>query len=222
MAYKILYLEDDETISEVICEYLKIANYQVTHCLTGKEALESFEKDQYHLVILDIMVPDVDGMEVLKQIRKKNASVGIIMVSALGDEKTQLESFSLTCDDYIIKPISAILLLKRIETILRRTVSPHQQRLPGLTIDKEGYTFYEDGKKLPLTLTEYLLLEAFYENPHKVFTRNELLCRIYGEDYFGSDRVIDSHIKNLRKKVRRDVILTVVGLGYRWRDYEIK
>ncbi|MDO5707186.1 MAG: response regulator transcription factor [Andreesenia angusta] len=213
-----MYLEDDDTIREVIVEYLKLANYEVIEAVNGKEALEYFENESFDLAILDIMVPEIDGIEVLEEIRKKDKKIGIIMLSAIGDERTQLHSFTAMADDYIVKPVSAILLIKRIETILRRISNTElEKKNIGLEKDSLGYCFYENGKRIDLTLTEYLLLEVFYDERNRVFDRNLLLDRIYGRDYYGSDRVIDAHIKNLRKKLDGDYIKTIVGIGYKWR-----
>ncbi len=282
---RILYLEDDEIIGTVTREYLKIAGYDTEWILDGKEALERFIKDRnYDIVILDIMVPGIDGVKVLQEIRRIDRKVGIIMLSVLGDEKTQLETMDLLTDDYIIKPVPPVLLIKRIEAILRRIspkqnscsedgdnvnqasrttptdsatpttlgnsatpttpatpITPDNSATPTtpaapsnsaqpatptdsagsaarLVIDEEGSRFLENGKDVGLTITEYAILEIFYKNRKKVYTRAELLDIIYDQSYYGSDRVIDTHIKNLRKKLEGNYIRTMVGLGYRWNN----
>lgn len=280
---KILYLEDDDVIGDVISEYLKMYGFSVDLCVDGNSAIDRFESDKYDFVILDIMVPGMSGMEVLEYIRKKNPRVGIIMLSALGDEKTQIQSFSNMADDYIIKPASPILLIKRINTIMRRTklydslqmngkkqenfcqnmkkntenenedsrdkcdifkhlkndmagdksvidrdlVNQNEQIIinfhndDGVFIDHDAYKVYENGTDINLTLTEFLIVDALNQNKRKAFTRNELLDKVYGEDYFGSDRVIDTHVKNIRKKSHKNFIKTVVGIGYGWNGEEV-
>ncbi|MDO5695569.1 MAG: response regulator transcription factor [Eubacteriales bacterium] len=218
MKYNILYVEDDPVIGEVIEEYLKTAGYHVHRYLNGNEALSAFAAERFDLAILDIMLPDTDGIDILKHLRTSDPDIGIIMLSALDDEGTQLHAFNGLCDDYIVKPVSGILLLKRVETILRRTARPATPHPDGLSLDTAAYAFYEDGQKVPLTVTEYLILAALYKRPGKVFTRAELLNLVYDTEYYGSDRVIDSHIKNIRKKLRTDIIETVIGLGYRRKE----
>lgn len=216
---KVLFLEDDEVIRDVTVEYLKLADYEVTVCENGNEAVSLFCGGSFDFVILDIMVPGISGLEVLKKIRGTDENTGVIMMSALGDEKVQIESFTAMADDYIIKPASPILLLKRMETILRRSArSMKEDSTAGIRIDREGYKIFENGKKVDFTLTEYLLFTALYDRREKVFTRDELLDEVYGTDYFGSDRVIDSHIKNMRKKLAGSYIETVIGVGYRWKE----
>lgn len=244
---KILYLEDDEIIGAVTKEYLKMAGYDTAWICNGKEALEKFKAEQnFDIVILDIMVPDIDGIQVLKEIRKIDKKVGILMLSVLGDEKTQIETMDLLTDDYIIKPVPPVLLIKRIEAIMRRmrqsqgTPLQQMQQNSGsdsgnvtgnrcdtptkksLIMDTEGIRFLEGGKDVGLTITEYAILEILYKHPQKVYTRDELLNIIYDQSYYGSDRVIDTHIKNMRKKLKGNYIRTVVGMGYRWNDQEGK
>ncbi|MDY4060918.1 response regulator transcription factor [Anaerovoracaceae bacterium SGI.195] len=222
---RILYLEDDPIIGTVTNEYLKMAGYDTEWICNGQEALDRFKSDgNFDIVILDIIVPEIDGIKVLKEIRKMNQKVGIIMLSVLGDEKTQLETMDLLSDDYIIKPVSPVLLIKRIEAIMRR-ISPKQNSQTDelsvrgpLVMDAEGSRFLEDGKDVGFTITEYTLLEILYKHPKKVYTREELLANIYDQSYYGSDRVIDTHIKNIRKKLKRNYIRTMVGIGYKWND----
>lgn len=228
---KVLYLEDDDLIGSVMYEYLKLAGFDVNWQKNGSDAYNEFikvEEDRFSVVILDIMVPGISGFEVLKKIREKDSEVGIIMLSVLEDEKTQLESFDMYADDYIIKPIPPILLIKKINTLLRR-VNLNRVNLNNLKhdltlessslfLDEEGSRFFEDEKDVGLTLTEFSILELFYKNKNKSFSREELLDKVYGDSYYGSDRVIDTHIKNLRKKLKQPYIKTVVGLGYRWND----
>jgi len=220
MLYHVLFLEDEPTIREVLTEYMSVSGYEVTEAEDGSLAIGLLRKYQYDLAVLDIMVPGADGFEVLQFIQKHSPKTAVIMLTALEDEKTQVKAFNLFADDYIIKPVSPIILLKRMETVLRRTAGKtkkqESQKSCGLQLQQEAYCAYYDGKKLPLTLTEYLLLQALYEQPNRVFTREQLILRIFNEDYIGNDRIIDAHVKNLRKKLPAACIKTVIGVGYQY------
>lgn len=218
--YQILFLEDESTIREVLKEYMVISGYEVTTAERGEQALELLEQKAFDGAVLDIMVPGIDGFEVLRHIRANKQEMAVIMLTALDDEKTQVQAFNLYADDYIIKPVSPIILLKRMETVLRRTAAGAQKKEigahRGLSLQQEAYCAYYQGKKLPLTLSEYLLLQALYEEPNRVFTREQLILRIFNEDYIGNDRIIDAHVKNLRKKLPIPCIKTVIGVGYQF------
>ena len=140
------------------------------------------------------------------------------MLTALEDEQTQVKAFNLYADDYVIKPVSPIILLKRMESILRRTLGTGdmEETAGGLVLKEESYSVYYDGKRLPLTLSEYLLLQTLYRSPRRVFTREQLILSIFNEDYIGNDRIIDAHVKNLRKKLPVPCIKTVIGVGYQF------
>jgi DNA-binding response OmpR family regulator len=215
---KILFLEDEPTISEVTTEYMKMQNYQVICAKDGQEALEFLKNNYFDLAILDIMVPKVSGLVVLEHIKRTNPKMATIMLTALEDEQTQLKAFNLYADDYIIKPFSPILLLKRIETILRRTMgsSIKVTEAKGLYINDEAYEAYYDNESLGLTLSEFLLLQILFKEPNRVFTREQLIMKIFNEEYFGNDRIIDAHVKNLRKKLPGKYIKTVTGVGYKF------
>ncbi len=210
----ILLLEDEKTIREVLCEYMKMTGYTVFQAEDGEQAIDILAKESIDLAVLDIMVPKIDGLQVLEHIHRRYGTPAI-MLTALDDEQTQLTAFNTYADDYVVKPCSPIILLKRIETILRRSKKSGEQS-QGLVLDKGSYTAHYKGKNLKLTLSEYLLLEALYNNKDKVLKREQLIYAIYENDYFGSDRVIDSHVKNLRKKLPLDCIQTVSGIGYRF------
>lgn len=219
--YRVLFLEDEPTIREVLKEYMVVSGYEVTEAQQGDQAVELLKEHAYDIAVLDILVPGVSGFEVLKAIRERPLDhMAVIMLTALGDEKTQVDAFNLYADDYIIKPVSPIILLKRMETVLRRTAGNMPDKEPGgckgLSLQKEAYCAYYEGKKLPLTLSEYLLLQALYDEPNRVFTREQLILRIFNEDYIGNDRIIDAHVKNLRKKLPVSCIKTVIGVGYQF------
>ncbi len=216
--YRVLFLEDEPTIREVLKEYMKISGYDVTEVGDGNKALELLKEQSYDLAILDIMVPGISGLEVLSFIKDQLPNLATIMLTALEDEKTQVDAFNRYADDYVIKPVSPIILLKRMETILRRVKAADSTRdnKRGLWFDEEGYRVQYQGKTLPLTVSEYLLLLSLWKEPHRVFNREQLILKIYNEDYIGNDRIIDAHVKNIRKKIPVSCIKTVIGIGYQF------
>lgn len=222
--YKVLFLEDEPTIREVLTEYMLISGYEVSAAERGDTAIELLKTDSYDIAVLDIMVPGVDGFAVLEYIQQHCSETAAIMLTALEDEKTQVKAFNLYADDYVIKPVSPIILLKRMETILRRTCKNHmdqnaqenERQHSGLSLREEAYCAYYQDEKLPLTLSEYLLLQTLFKEPNRVFTREQLILKIFNEDYIGNDRIIDAHVKNLRKKLPVPCIKTVIGVGYQF------
>lgn len=227
---RVLFLEDEPTIREVLKEYMIISDYDVTEVDNGDEAIKLLEENNYDMAVLDIMVPGTDGFGVLEYIHRQKPQIATIMLTALEDEKTQLRAFNLYADDYVIKPVSPIILLKRMATILRRIktqesweqketeVNPSEMKELGLRLLEESYSALYDGEPLHLTLSEYLLLHTLYLEPKRVFNREQLILRIYNEDYIGNDRIIDAHIKNLRKKLPVNCIKTVIGVGYQYEE----
>lgn len=213
---KILFLEDESTIQEVLSEYMKMQQYEVTCVSDGEEAIESLKKEAFDMAVLDIMVPKVSGLEVLSFIHQEKKDMATIMLTALEDEKTQVKAFNLYADDYVIKPVSPIILLKRMETILRRVKKQDSAQEQGLVIHEDSYQAFYDGEALPLTLSEFLLLQALEKESNRAFTREQLILRIFNEDYIGNDRIIDAHVKNLRKKLPKNYIKTVIGIGYQY------
>lgn len=219
MGMKVLFLEDEPTIREVLTEYMLLSGYEVMAAADGDCARELLERHAFDLAVLDICVPGADGFEVLKYIQENCENTAAIMLTALEDEQSQLKAFNLYADDYIIKPVSPIILLKRMEAVLRRTMlntGRDREGEEGLVLRQEAYCAFYQGEKLPLTLSEYLLLQTLYREPERVFTREQLILSIFNEDYIGNDRIIDAHVKNLRKKLPRPYIKTVIGVGYRF------
>lgn len=209
-------MEDEPTIREVLAEYMKMQDYAVTEVSDGEEAVQTLENGLFDMAVLDIMVPKKNGLEVLGYIRSRFPDMAVIMLTALGDEQTQVKAFNAYADDYVIKPVSPIILLKRMETILRRALRTARVEEHGLVIQKEAYQAFYNGKTLELTLSEFLILQTLYEEPNRVFTREQLILRIFNEDYIGNDRIIDAHVKNLRKKLPQNCIRTVIGVGYQF------
>ena len=215
---QILFLEDEPTIREVLTEYMKMQDYEVTEAGDGESALELLKERAFDMAVLDIMVPKVSGLEVLAYIKEHRPEMATIMLTALDDEKTQVKAFNLYADDYVIKPVSPIILLKRMETILRRVKRMERQEEKGLVICGDSYQAFYDGVPLELTLSEFLLLQVLKGEPKRAFTREQLILRIFNEDYVGNDRIIDAHVKNLRKKLPGNYIKTVIGIGYQFQE----
>lgn len=214
---KILFLEDEPNILEVTTEYMKIQGYDVTCVCNGEEAIDRLKKEEFNLAILDIMVPKISGLEVLEYINNSKKEIATIILTALGDEQTQLKAFNLKTDDFVIKPFSPLLLLKRIEAILRRTlVEKDFDNNNELYIDDKTYQAYYNNESLNLTLSEFLLLQTLIKEPNRVFNREQLIIKIFNEDYISNDRIIDAHVKNLRKKLPHNYIKTVIGVGYQF------
>ena len=216
----ILFLEDEIDIREVLSEYLKIADFSVTVTDDGNEAIEILNENKFDVAILDIMVNGKSGLEVLEFIRKnkKIKNTNVVMLTALEDINTQIEAFDLYCDDYIIKPVQPILLIKKIDMILQRRGNNYNLSQDGLVLDNDGFRLLYDGKDLKLTVTEFQLMKLFIENKKKVFSRENLITSLYDTTFYGSTRTIDSHIKNLRKKLPKEYIKTLVGVGYKFNE----
>lgn len=212
----ILILEDQKTMREILAEYIKTAGYTVYEAEDGQQAIDILDKEDISLAVLDIMVPKINGIDVLKHIHATRP-IPTIMLTALEDEQMQITAFNAMADDYVIKPASPIILIKRIEAILRRSKQQSSEH-KGLYLDKKAYMASYNGQDLHLTVSEFLLLNALYEASGKVLNREQLIYAIYENDYFGSDRVIDSHVKNIRKKLPEDLIITVSGVGYKFKE----
>lgn len=216
----ILFLEDEPTIKEVLTEYMRLQQYTVTAVDDGEEAINLLQKHHFDLAVLDIMVPVKSGLEVLQYIRNTKADMAAIMLTAIDDEPTQLKAFNLYADDYVVKPVSPLILLKRIETILRRTKlqDKKEEHTQGLYLQEEAYQAFYNNDSLQLTLSEFLLLQTLRNESKRAFTREQLILKIFNEDYIGNDRIIDAHIKNLRKKLPGNYIRTVIGVGYQFTE----
>lgn len=221
----ILVVDDEETIVDVIEAYLKNAGYNVFTAYDGKEAISIFNKENINLIILDLMLPDISGEEVCKII-KKEKDVPTIMLTAKINEDDILNGFNLGADDYVVKPFSVKQLIARVSAVLRRvkdlSSSPILSFNNGdLIINLESHEVKKNNKLITLTRSEYNILLTLSESIKRVFTRNELIDRVMGEDVDVFDRIIDSHIKNLRSKIEDDskspkYILTIYGVGYKF------
>lgn len=215
--YHILIVEDDPDISELLCAWLGEEGYRVTAAADGLEALDVFVAYDFDLVLLDLMLPRLDGFGVCEWIRKRSA-VPVIMLTALEGENEQLRGYDLKIDDYVTKPFSMPLLLRRIGAVLRRCSgqgSANVLTYKDLVLDVDAYSATRDGVPLELTTTEFECLRELIGNQGRVMTYQMLISRIWKYDYLGDERVIYSHIKNLRRKLEADYIQTVRGVGYR-------
>ena len=213
----ILIVEDEPDIQELLRAYLEDAGYQTFVAEDGVAALALFSEQTFDLVLLDLMLPKIDGFGVCELIRRQS-QVPILMLTALDGEEQQLRGFGLDIDDYVTKPFSMPVLLEKIRVILRRSGGGEEDgvlRYRDLTVDLDAREVLLDGKPLDLTAREFELLRTFLAAPGRVFTREMLLAKLWGYDFFGDERVVDSHIKNLRRKLGRDYIETVRGVGYR-------
>ena len=217
--YRILIVEDDFDISELLQSWLTEAGYQTAEAEDGLKALEVFESGQFDLVLLDLMLPRLDGFGVCEWIRKRS-DVPIVMLTALDGEDEQLRGYNLRIDDYVTKPFSRPVLLRKIGAILRRCRGEDRPganllRYRDLTLDLDAYTAMRGDLMLELTNREFECLRELLQNQGRVMTYQMLVSRIWNYDYLGDDRVIYSHIKNLRRKLGADYIRTVRGVGYR-------
>ncbi len=215
---KILVVDDEALIRDVIREYLILEGYEVSEAENGDEAVEKALKEDYNLIIMDIMMPKKDGYQACKEIREKK-SVPFIMLSARGEEYDKLIGFDLGIDDYVTKPFSPKELVARVKAILKRTTGDTNEfKFEGLEIDDKAHDVYVDGKKINLTPKEYELLKYFVSNKNIALSREQLLTNIWGYDFYGDDRTIDTHIKTLRNNLGkyRKFIVTVRGMGYKF------
>ena len=209
MSY-IFVVEDEFDIQELLKNYLEEAGYQVFCASDGVEAINLYEeeKEKIDLVLLELI--------------RKSSLVPVIMLTALDDESYQIKGYDLQVDEYVTKPFSTQVLLRKIGAVLRRSgkhlsdeKNPEILQYGDLKLDSSGYQVWEEERKVELTQKEFELLREFLLNKGRVLTRNQLLDAVWGADYFGEDRIVDTHIKNLRKKLAGDYINTIRGVGYR-------
>ncbi len=220
--YKILIVDDEQKIREVIREYAEFNGYEVAEAENGMEAVGLCKLNDYDLIIMDIMMPRLDGFSACKEIRKIK-DIPVIMLSARGEEYDKLFGFELGIDDYIVKPFSPKELMARVNVVLTRrsnAVSGNLEILKfgGLEINITARSVTVDGRKVELTPKEYDLLFYLAQNKNIALSRDKLLSDVWGYDFFGDDRTIDTHIKNLRNNLGayRDHIVTLRGVGYKF------
>lgn len=223
---KILVVDDELKILDVVASFLESRGYIIFRAENGERALEIFEKENISLILLDLMLPDISGEEICKKIRKKSR-VPIIMLTAKIEENDMLAGLEIGADDYITKPFSLKELSARIEAVLRRASDDLVPLFTKVTFNDDLIVDFEKNvvKKnqtiINLTPTELKILSALIKYPGRVFTRNELIEIALGDEFFGFDRAVDSHIKNLRQKIETDpknpiYVVTIHGKGYKW------
>jgi len=223
---RILIIEDDRSLTEVLSYNLRNEGYEVSLAHDGQDGLTRAQLNTPDLILLDVMLPVIDGMDVCRRLRAASATRDtlILMLTAKAEETDELIGLSLGADDYVTKPFSVKVLLERIKALLRRrqrsTVDDSLIRGHGVAIDRERHRVTSQGKRLDLTRTEFRLLDTLIRQPGRVFERSELIDAALGEDTIVMERTIDVHIRALRRKLghNSDVIETVRGVGYRFRD----
>lgn len=222
---RILVIEDDRSLAEVLAYNLRQAGYEVTVAHDGQDGLNQARRRRPHLVLLDLMLPVVDGLDVCRQLRSDpyTKETKIIMVTAKSDETDEVVGFTLGADDYVTKPFSVKVLLERIKAILRRSQDEHSSNLLAVhdvVLDLDKFRVTVAGEPVPLTRTEFRLLEALMRQPGRVFDRSELIEAAIGDDSMVLERTIDVHIRALRRKLGEAAryIQTVRGVGYRFAD----
>lgn len=237
MEKRILIIEDEPAIQKILSEPLAAAGYHVAAASDGLEGIRTFRAGTFDLVLLDILLPKIDGYAVCEMIRQES-KVPIILLTALDTEDHQIKGFDLLADDYITKPFSVRLVLKRVEALLRRTAAeqhamkqpaaeqpgakkPAAEKAAGLlrwreiTLDETGRQVFVSGREVTLTRLEFELLLLFMKHPGRVFSRDDLLNLVWGYEFVGDEKGVNFHIMNLRRKLRTDCIETVRGVGYK-------
>lgn len=213
-----LIVEDDKDINEAISEYLRNTDHEIISAYDGTEALNNFFENQIDLIVLDIMLPNLSGLAVLKEIRK-TSQIPILMLTAIDDESTQVASFDGQADDYITKPFSMVLLGKRVTALLRRSKKQEQpeiMKFGDVNVNFSGYAASDSDGDINITPKEIELLKLLIEHKGLVLSRTQIIDAIWGDDYPIIDRTIDTYIKNIRKKLKLDCIVTVKGVGYKF------
>lgn len=217
--YRLLIVDDEEKIRTLIGKYASLEGYEVVEAEDGMTASSLLKTRDFDLVILDIMLPDIDGFSVCRELRKEK-NTPVIMLSARGEEYDKLHGFEVGVDDYVVKPFSPKELMMRVAAVIKRTTAISQDvfEYKGLRVDFAGRIVCVDDKKAILTPKEYELLFYFIKNKGIALTREKLISNVWGYDFFGDDRTLDTHIKLLRKNLGEysSLIVTLRGVGYRF------
>ena len=230
---KVLIAEDESAIREIIAITLKRAGYDVVEACDGAQALELYaEQDgDFDVILLDIMMPNVDGLEVCKRLRNVSGTVGIIMLTAKTQEMDKVSGLLMGADDYITKPFSPSELMARVDSVYRRVAMNTQNKPQPVKADKitlvpfelnlRNRTLYKNNVHIELTQVEFQIIEYFFENPGKPLSRNDILKKVWGEMYYGDEKVVDVNIRRLRMKIEDEPsipkhLVTVWGMGYKW------
>ena len=217
MAYHILVVDDEKLIVKGIKFSLEQDGMKVTPAYDGEEALRYIKEEKFDLIVLDVMLPKMDGLEVCQQTREFS-QIPIIMLTALNSEEEQIRGLDLQVDDYITKPFSMPILIRKIAAVLRRSGTLEENHIisyKNLILNLDSYTALVDGHGFELTQREFEILKELLTNQGRVLTRQMLLDKLWQYDFYGDERVVDTHIKNLRKKLNIDFIQTIRGVGYK-------
>ncbi|WP_066895963.1 response regulator transcription factor [Clostridium nigeriense] len=224
---KILLVEDEDSIRGFLKINLQRNNFNVIEASTGEEGIELAKSERPKIAILDVMLPGIDGFMVCNKLRNDYPEMGIIMLTAKGQDMDKIMGLEYGADDYIIKPFNPLEVVLRVKALLRRLGEDEREKLElgPFIIDLYSQKVLKNNIEVDVTPKEYLLMKIFLENPNKAFTRDELLDLVWGENYFGDAKIIDVNIRRLRAKIedkpsRPDYIETVWGIGYRWKARE--
>ena len=225
MTNKVLVVDDEKLIVKGIKFSLEQDGMEVTAAYDGKEAYELAMQNDYDIILLDVMLPGVDGVELLRRMRAAPAtrSIPVVMATAKGAEYDKIQALDLGADYYLTKPFGVMELVSCVKAVLRRCARPsHVLHLSGLTLDQDAHTVSCDGQRVPLTYKEYELLRLFLSHPGMAFTRDQLMAQVWGTDYCGETRTVDMHIRTLRQKLGPygSLIQTVRNVGYRLEEQE--
>lgn len=219
MKEHVLIIEDEKAIQSVLYELLVDAGYEVSLAGDGLEGLMLFRAKSFSLILLDIMMPKIDGYAVCELIRKES-EIPIIMLTAMDEETAQIKAFELRVDDYITKPFSLKLVLMRIEAVLRRIRGKTEDQkilsANGIELNTESRAVYRNGSPVSLTQLEFELLQTFLNHKNQVLTRDNLISQVWGYDFEGDEKTVNIHIMNLRRKLGVDCIRTIRGVGYKF------
>ena len=229
----VLIAEDEASIRDFIVINLRRSGYEVIEATNGQEAIEKFNSfsSEIDVVILDIMMPVIDGLEVCKYIRTKSNRVGIVMLTAKTQEMDKITGLIVGADDYVTKPFSPSELMARIDAIYRRVsitgehegekIEKHVISHNDFTLDLKSHSFKKNGEEIELTQIEFQIIEFFFNNPNVAFKRNDILKNVWGDSYFGDEKIVDVNIHRIRNKIEEDpthpkYLTTVWGVGYKW------
>ncbi len=224
MSYRILLVDDEPDILEFIGYNLRKEGYTVETASNGREALGKALEMLPHLILLDVMMPEMDGMETCRKLREHpdfDRTI-ICFLSARGEEQSQLNGFEIGADDYLTKPIKMQILISRVKALLKR-INEHEWSAPEsnhstITVDRERFLVIKDGEEIALPRKEFNLLNLLYSKPHKVFSREEIFKRVWGSKVVVGDRTIDVHVRKLREKIGDKHIVTIKGVGYKYEE----
>ena len=228
---RILIVEDEVAIREFEAINLKRVGYTTVEAGSGEEALDIFDNDLegFDIALLDVMMPGMDGFELCKELRRRSASIGIIMLTAKSQEMDKISGLMLGADDYITKPFSPTELLARVDSLYRRVemnsakpaVNSDEITLGQFTLNLRRRTLMKNGTNIELTQVEFQIIEYFFTNPDTALSRSDILVRVWGQDYYGEEKIVDVNIRRLRMKIEKDAshpdyLVTVWGMGYKF------